>query len=41
MLRRVEVTGAVADDEPAEALRVVEISRIDEPLTIERPEGAA
>jgi len=41
VLRRVEVTGAVANNEPEGARRVVEISRIDEPVTIERPEGAA
>lgn len=41
VLRRVEVVGAVAEDEPEAARRVVEISRIGEPVTIERPEGAA
>jgi hypothetical protein len=41
ILRRVEVSGAVAANEPDDALRVVEISRIDEPVTVEPPEGAA
>ena len=41
ILRRVEVKGAIAENEPEDALRVIEISRIDEPVTIEPPEGAA
>jgi hypothetical protein len=41
LLRRVQVMGAVAAKEPEDALRVVEISRFDEPVTIEPPEGAA
>jgi len=39
LLRRVEIVGAVADGEPAEAQRTIEISRFDEPVTIEPPEG--
>lgn len=39
VLRRIEVRGAVAADETEDALRVIEISRIDEPVTIERPEA--
>jgi lipoprotein LprG len=39
LLRRIEVSGPVADGEPADALRVVEVSRFDEPVTIEAPEG--
>ena len=41
ILRRIEVKGPVAANEPEEALRVVGISRFDEPVTIEPPEGAA
>jgi hypothetical protein len=37
--RRIEVQGPIADGESDNALRVVEISRFDEPVTIERPEG--
>ncbi len=37
--RRIEVKGPIADGEPDDALRVVEVSRFDEPVTIERPEG--
>jgi lipoprotein LprG len=40
ILRRIEVKGAVAENEPDDALRVIEISRIDEPVTVERPAGA-
>ncbi len=40
LLRRIEVSGRVADGEPGEALRVVEISRFDEPVTIAPPDGA-
>lgn len=40
LLRRIEVSGPVADGEPEDALRVVDISRFDEPVTIEAPEGA-
>jgi lipoprotein LprG len=39
LLRRIEVSGPVAENEPDEALRVVEVSRFDEPVTIEPPEG--
>lgn len=38
LLRRIEVAGPVADGEPDDALRVVEVSRFDEPVTIEAPE---
>src|SRR3990170_1468112 len=41
ILRRVEVKGPVAENEPDDALRVIEISRLDEPVTVEPPEGAA
>jgi hypothetical protein len=41
VLRRVEVSGAVAANEPEDARRVVEISRVNEPVTIEPPKGAA
>lgn len=40
LLRRIEVSGPVAEGEPADVLRVVEVSRFDEPVTIEAPEGA-
>ena len=40
LLRRIEVSGPVAAGEPGDALRVVEISRFDEPVTIEAPKGA-
>jgi hypothetical protein len=40
LLRRIEVSGPVAEGEPAAAQRVVEISRFDEPVTIEPPKGA-
>lgn len=40
LLRRIEVSGPVAGGEPGDALRVVELSRFDEPVTIEAPEGA-
>lgn len=39
LARRIEVKGPIADGEPDDALRVVEISRFDEPVTIEQPEG--
>ena len=39
LLRRIEVRGPIADGEPDDALRIVEISRFDEPVTIEQPEG--
>jgi hypothetical protein len=39
LLRKIEVSGPVAAGEPDTALRVVEISRFDEPVTIEPPEG--
>lgn len=39
LLRRIEVSGPVAEGEPAEARRVVELSRLGEPVTIEQPEG--
>jgi hypothetical protein len=41
ILRRVEAKGAVAEGEPEGAVRVVEISRLNEPVTIEPPEVAA
>jgi hypothetical protein len=40
ILRRVDVTGPVAEDEPEDALRSFEVSRFDEPVTIEPPEGS-
>ena len=40
ILRRIRVVGAVAKGEPADATRVVEISRFGEAVTIEAPEGA-
>jgi hypothetical protein len=40
LLRRIEVSGPVARGEPEGALRVVGVSRFDEPVTIEAPEGA-
>jgi hypothetical protein len=40
ILRRVEVAGAVGADEPDTALRIIEISRLDEPVEVEPPEGA-
>jgi hypothetical protein len=40
ILRRIEVSGPVADGEPDDALRVVDISRFDEPVKIEAPEGS-
>lgn len=40
LLRRIVVSGPVADGEPEGALRVVDVSRFDEPVTIEAPEGA-
>jgi len=39
LLRRIEIRGPVAEGEPKDALRVIEISRFDQPVTIERPEG--
>jgi hypothetical protein len=41
VLRRVEVVGAVAANEPEDARRVVEISRLNEPVTVEPPKEAA
>lgn len=41
VLRRIEVNGPVAEGEPDDSLRVVVLSRFGEPVTIERPEGAA
>ncbi|MCS7008076.1 MAG: LppX_LprAFG lipoprotein [Thermoleophilia bacterium] len=41
ILRRVEVRGPVASGEGEEALRAVEISRLDEPVTIEAPEASS
>ncbi len=41
LLRRIRVEGAVAEGEPESAVRVVEISRFDEPVTIEPPEEAS
>ncbi|MCZ7588561.1 MAG: LppX_LprAFG lipoprotein [Gaiella sp.] len=40
LLHRIEVSGPVAAGEPGDAVRVVEISRFDEPVTIEAPDGA-
>jgi hypothetical protein len=40
VLRRIQVVGAIARGEPADATRVVEISRLREPVTIKAPEGA-
>jgi hypothetical protein len=40
LLHRIEVSGPVAEGEPDDVLRVVEISRFDEPVTIEAPEGS-
>ena len=40
LLRRIEVKGPVAEGEPDDALRIVEVSRFDEPVTIEPPEGS-
>lgn len=39
LLRRIEVRGPVAEGEPDDAQRIVEVSRFDEPVTIEQPEG--
>ena len=41
ILRRIEVSGPVADGEPADAVRTVELSRFGEPVTVEAPEGAS
>jgi lipoprotein LprG len=41
ILRRVEVRGPVGAGEPADATRVVEISRLNEPVTIEPPGAGA
>lgn len=41
ILRRVHVTGPVAAEEAEDAMRVVEISRLNEPVTIEAPETPA
>ena len=40
ILRRIRVVGAVAKGEPADATRVVELSRFGEAVTIEAPKGA-
>lgn len=40
LLRRIVVTGPVAEGEPDDALRIVEVSRFGEPVTIEPPEGS-
>lgn len=40
ILRRIRVEGAVAEGESSGATRVVEISRFDEAVSIEPPEGA-
>lgn len=40
ILRRIEVRGAVADGEPEDAVRTVDLSRFDEPVTVEPPEGS-
>ena len=39
-LRRIRIDGAAADGEPTDASRVVDVSRLGEPVTIEVPEGA-
>lgn len=41
ILRRIEVSGPVADGEPADAVRTVELSRFGEPVTVVPPEGAS
>jgi hypothetical protein len=41
VLRRIQVTGPVAEGEPADASRVVEISRLGEKVTVVPPEGAS
>lgn len=40
LLRRIELSGPVARGEPADAKRVVDLSRFDEPVSIEAPEGS-
>lgn len=40
LLRRIEVKGPIAEGEPEDAVRLVEVSRFDEPVTIEQPEGS-
>jgi hypothetical protein len=40
ILRRVRVNGPISPKEPDDIYRVVEVSRFDEPVTIEPPEGA-
>lgn len=37
ILRRVSVLGPISPDEPADVERIVEVSRFDEPVTIEPP----
>jgi hypothetical protein len=37
LLRRIDVNGPIAEDEPDDALRTFEISRFDEPVEIEPP----
>lgn len=39
LLHRIEIRGPVADGEPQGAVRVVEVSRFDEPVTITAPKG--
>jgi len=41
ILRRIEVSGPVGARESADAVRTVELSRFDEPVTVEAPEGAS
>ena len=41
ILRRVEVAGPIASGEPADAVRTIELSRFDEPVTVQAPEGAS
>ena len=38
ILRRIRIEGAVANGEPTDATRVVEVSRFGEPVTIDEPE---
>lgn len=40
LLRRLRVDGPVADGEPEDVVRTIEISRFDEPVEIEKPEVA-
>jgi hypothetical protein len=40
ILRRIEVRGPVAGGEPDDAVRTVDLSRFDEPVTVEPPEAS-